>query len=65
MLTFIDAEIFVYIHGGYWIEFHKDYSSYCVKPLYESGIKVIIPGYDLGPKGKYLIKILQKYNIYI
>lgn len=43
---------FVYIHGGYWQELNKDISAYCVEPLVNSGIRVIIPDYDLIPTGK-------------
>lgn len=42
---------FVYIHGGYWQELNKDISAYCVEPLVNAGIRVVIPGYDLAPKG--------------
>ncbi|XP_075228134.1 kynurenine formamidase [Lycorma delicatula] len=45
-----DSDIFVYIHGGYWQSLSKDISSYCVKPLFDCGVKTIIPGYDLAPK---------------
>ncbi|XP_026804306.1 kynurenine formamidase isoform X2 [Rhopalosiphum maidis] len=41
---------FVYIHGGYWQDLNKDISAYCVEPLVNSGIRVVIPGYDLAPK---------------
>ncbi|XP_050533358.1 kynurenine formamidase isoform X3 [Daktulosphaira vitifoliae] len=41
---------FVYIHGGYWQELEKDISAYCVEPLINSEIRVIVPGYDLAPK---------------
>ncbi|XP_022160456.1 kynurenine formamidase isoform X2 [Myzus persicae] len=41
---------FVYIHGGYWQELNKDISAYCVEPLVNAGIRVVIPGYDLAPK---------------
>lgn len=44
---------FVYIHGGYWQDLNKDISAYCVKPLMNAGIRVIIPGYDLAPSGTY------------
>ncbi|VVC45041.1 Alpha/beta hydrolase fold-3,Alpha/Beta hydrolase fold [Cinara cedri] len=40
---------FVYVHGGYWQELNKDISAYCVEPLVNAGIRVIIPGYDLAP----------------
>ncbi|XP_060835255.1 kynurenine formamidase isoform X2 [Rhopalosiphum padi] len=41
---------FVYIHGGYWQDLNKDISAYCVEPLVNAGIRVVIPGYDLAPK---------------
>jgi len=44
---------FVYIHGGYWQELNKDISAYCVEPLVNAGIRVVIPGYDLAPKGTF------------
>ncbi|PNF33147.1 hypothetical protein B7P43_G14454 [Cryptotermes secundus] len=47
-----DAPILVYIHGGYWQELNRDMSAYCVMPQYQSGIRVIIVGYDLTPKVK-------------
>lgn len=43
----------MYIHGGYWQELNKDISAYCVEPLVNAGIRVIIPGYDLAPTGIY------------
>lgn len=47
----------MYVHGGYWQELNKDISSYCVEPLVNAGIRVVIPGYDLAPTGK-----LYTYN---
>ncbi|XP_021938420.1 kynurenine formamidase isoform X3 [Zootermopsis nevadensis] len=47
-----DAPILVYIHGGYWQELSRDISAYCVVPQYQSGIRVIILGYDLAPRVK-------------
>lgn len=44
---------FIYIHGGYWQDLHKDISAYCVEPLVNAGIRVIIPGYDLAPTSKF------------
>lgn len=49
---------FVYIHGGYWQELNKDISAYCVEPLMNAGIRVIIPGYDLAPLGIKLFNLL-------
>lgn len=43
---------FVFIHGGYWQELNKDISAYCVEPLVNVGIRVVVPGYDLAPTGK-------------
>uniref|UniRef100_A0A2H8U2C5 Putative arylformamidase n=1 Tax=Melanaphis sacchari TaxID=742174 RepID=A0A2H8U2C5_9HEMI len=51
-LTSLDYT-FVYIHGGYWQDLNKDISAYCVEPLVNAGIRVVIPGYDLAPKGTY------------
>jgi arylformamidase len=53
-----DVPILVYIHGGYWQELNRDMSAYCVMPQYQSGIRVIIVGYDLAPKGHFLCPIL-------
>ena len=50
-ITVTDAPVFVYIHGGYWQMLSKDISSYCVPPLYNAGIKVVVPDYDLAPEG--------------
>ena len=50
----VDAPIFVFIHGGYWQEFHKDYAGFPITSLVSKGIKVIIAGYDLCPQGKKL-----------
>ncbi|XP_066593977.1 kynurenine formamidase [Prorops nasuta] len=47
-----DAPIFVYIHGGYWIELTKDSASFAVPVLVARGIKVICLGYDLCPNVK-------------
>ncbi|XP_017774137.1 PREDICTED: kynurenine formamidase [Nicrophorus vespilloides] len=44
-----ESEILVYIHGGYWQQLSRDVSSYIVEPLYKSGFKVIVIGYDLCP----------------
>jgi hypothetical protein len=48
-----DAPILVYIHGGYWQELSRDQSAYCVVPQYQSGIRVIVVGYDLAPRGHF------------
>lgn len=53
---------FIYIHGGYWQELNKDISAYCVEPLVNAGIRVIIPGYDFVPTG--ILKVIYMY-IYI
>lgn len=55
---------FVYIHGGYWQQLNKDISSYCVEPLVNSGIRVVIPGYDLAPTGTLYTYINIIYNMY-
>ncbi|XP_003427698.1 kynurenine formamidase [Nasonia vitripennis] len=44
-----DAPIFLFIHGGYWLEFSKDMSGYVVPNLVAHGIKVLVAGYDLCP----------------
>lgn len=50
---------FVYIHGGYWQDLNKDISAYCVEPLVNAGIRVVIPGYDLAPKGTYYCPLIS------
>lgn len=49
---------FVYIHGGYWQELNKDISAYCVEPLVNAGIRVVVPGYDLAPKGTFYYALI-------
>ncbi|XP_012282991.1 kynurenine formamidase [Orussus abietinus] len=44
-----DAPIFLFIHGGYWQEFSKDFAGFPVKVLVSRGIKVIVAGYNLCP----------------
>lgn len=51
--TMSSDNTFVYIHGGYWQELNKDISAYCVEPLVNAGIRVIIPGYDVAPTGVF------------
>lgn len=53
LLSSTDAPILVYIHGGYWQQLSRDQSAYCVVPQYQSGIRVIIVGYDLAPRGHF------------
>lgn len=50
-----DAPVCVFIHGGYWQEFHKDFSGFLVKLFVSKGIKVVIVGYDLCPQGIILL----------
>uniref|UniRef100_U5ES04 Putative kynurenine formamidase n=1 Tax=Corethrella appendiculata TaxID=1370023 RepID=U5ES04_9DIPT len=70
-----DAPIFVYIHGGYWVQLSKDVSAYCVRPLVESGYRVIIVEYDLCPQitledlaeqikkaGKFILNMAEENN---
>ncbi|KAF6204723.1 hypothetical protein GE061_018884 [Apolygus lucorum] len=45
-----DAPWFIYLHGGYWVEFTKESSAYCAHPLWKAGIRVCIPDYDIAPK---------------
>lgn len=44
-----DTPIFVYIHGGYWIDLSKAESGICVAPLVERGYRVVVMDYDLCP----------------
>lgn len=48
---FLDAPIFIYIHGGYWqlANIDKTNSAYVVEPLYKAGHKVIVLDYDICP----------------
>lgn len=48
---FIDAPVFVYIHGGYWQALDRTISSYCVTPQFKAGHVVAVVGYELAPKG--------------
>lgn len=50
--VYIDAPIFLFIHGGYWQEFSKDQAGFAVPNLVAHGIKVIVAGYDLCPNVK-------------
>lgn len=45
-----DAPIFVYIHGGYWMEGSRDVATFAVPVFVARGIKVITVGYDLYPR---------------
>lgn len=57
-------DTFVYIHGGYWQELNKDISAYCVEPLVNAGIRVVIPGYDLAPRGMLLLySVISQYAV--
>jgi len=44
-----DSPLFVFVHGGYWQMCDKWMSSLFVGPLVESGIRVVVVGYDLCP----------------
>uniref|UniRef100_A0A182PJ14 Kynurenine formamidase n=1 Tax=Anopheles epiroticus TaxID=199890 RepID=A0A182PJ14_9DIPT len=46
----VDAPLFVYIHGGYWQMLEKETSAYPAKPLVDSGVRVMIVGYELCPE---------------
>ncbi|XP_055849412.1 kynurenine formamidase [Episyrphus balteatus] len=65
-----DTPIFVYIHGGYWIELTKAESGICVAPLVERGYRVVVMDYDQCPnvtleeivqQTKKFLKFLLKY----
>ncbi|XP_071443010.1 kynurenine formamidase [Hetaerina americana] len=62
-----EAPILVYVHGGYWQSLERSISSYCVKPFYEAGIRVIVAGYDLAPTVKMdgIIEEIQNAAQYI
>lgn len=47
-----EAPIFVFIHGGYWQEFSKDFTGFAVPLFISNKIKVITVGYDLCPEVK-------------
>lgn len=59
---FLDAPIFVFIHGGYWQEFSKDSCGFVVDSLVSRGIKVVITGYDLCPKGN-IIQTISNFKL--
>ncbi|XP_050428751.1 kynurenine formamidase [Adelges cooleyi] len=74
----LHCNTFVYIHGGYWQELNKDISAYCVEPLINAGIRVIVTGYDLAPNVtlnmivdeihqllSYLVNNLEYNNIWL
>ncbi|GLG99795.1 Kynurenine formamidase [Gryllus bimaculatus] len=69
------APILVYIHGGYWQALNRQISSYCVQPLYNAGVRVVVLGYDLAPavklgdiveeinsSGKFILELAEKYS---
>ncbi|XP_046403132.1 kynurenine formamidase isoform X3 [Ischnura elegans] len=62
-----ESPILVYIHGGYWSSLDRTISSYCVKPFYAAGIRVVVVGYDLAPKVKLgeIIEEIQNAACYI
>ena len=45
-----DSPLFIFIHGGYWQELDKDYSSFFVEPFIKNSIRVIVVEYELCPK---------------
>ena len=61
---YLDAPVFVYIHGGYWQALDRSISSYSVAPLHKAGNVVVIVGYELAPKGLLLrcLNILVQIN---
>jgi len=59
-----DAPIFIFIHGGYWMEFSKDLSGFAVPNFVANGIKVIVTGYDLCPNVR-LTDIVQQIKILV
>jgi hypothetical protein len=63
MFFFQDSPVFVYIHGGYWQMLSKDISAYHVIPLWQAGIRSIVVGYDLTPKGKFSPALVQLFLI--
>ncbi len=44
------AGLFVFIHGGYWLEFDKSYWSHLAQGAVESGWAVAMPSYILCPE---------------
>lgn len=44
------AGLFVFIHGGYWLEFDKSYWSHLAKGAVDSGWAVAMPSYVLCPQ---------------
>lgn len=47
--AFKDAPVMFFIHGGYWRALDKSYVSFIAEPFRDSGVTVVIPGYDLVP----------------
>lgn len=49
---FLDAPIFIFIHGGYWQEpsIRKEVYWFIAKNLYKNNIKSIFIEYELCPK---------------
>ncbi|XP_055904129.1 kynurenine formamidase [Eupeodes corollae] len=67
-----NTPIFVYIHGGYWIELTKEESGICVEPLVERGYRVVVMDYDQCPnvtleeivqQTRKFLKYLLKYAV--
>ncbi|XP_023247131.1 kynurenine formamidase [Copidosoma floridanum] len=59
-----DAPIFIFIHGGYWMEFSKDLSGFSVPNFVAHGIKVVVAGYDLCPNVR-LTDIVQQIKLLV
>lgn len=49
---FLDAPLFIFVHGGYWQEetVTKEIYWYIAKNLYENKIKTVFLEYELCPK---------------
>lgn len=57
-----NSPLLIFVHGGYWQMCEKSSSSFFVGPLIESGVRVIIIGYDLCPTVSLaqLVKQIQR-----
>lgn len=44
-----DSPLFIFIHGGYWVDLSREDSTFCVEPLVGAGTRVVVLGYDLCP----------------
>nr|ALQ52681.1 kynurenine formamidase [Nilaparvata lugens] len=58
-----DSPMFVYIHGGYWQYLTKELSAYCVVPLHEAGVRVVVPDYDLAPNVSLSIIVQEVFEL--